>query len=652
MNINELLQYACKEGNLKAVILIFKRSPDVDPWYTCPSDPLPAIVIACIEGYADILSVMLLFLVKRHHQTPGAESSLPLLSSTKEWRDCEGNTGMYHAITHNHIRIVAVQLYFDSLTSLDVTRCGMNAVGYAKLRNLPKIESYISAFIMKRLKQSKTEVCFSGSPSIAKYPTDEVSIDNALPIPNAACLRLPCVRPCCRVGNMSEHDRSNDADAHMSCVEIATFRMTVISMLLALFYTLVCCVHSWDMVSFALAQPYVRSSRWYDTLHGGAPYVLVALEIISLCSQGVAWLAMWLVHATHPGHIRATDNSPPSNCLYGLHHHHLYLHEQQDIESAGHHHNDYIHTIGNVEDNKDKYFEAIDVIIRSNGDYAASTFCCHLCHRLRPLRCGHSRYSHCCIPVFDHFCAFLASDIGRDNYGFFVILVADMACVAMPVFIALALLLLGSSYARINQLGAALHFDPMSLTLKQDLQMYLSGLANATTLNGTTTITSSQSIALLESLRAAVGKWCFQAVCAMALSVFILWSFFVWLGMLVIFFFHLHIINCGMTSIEYSNLTAANANRTTSTLFPYIIEGKTIFSRVGFMCNLFDRLFPIIKQDFYDVSVAINAVRDTEIESTVQRGMIRGWRACCNAALASKCGCLVRKIFLSKRGGE
>ena len=66
--------------------------------------------------------------------------------------------------------------------------------------------------------------------------------------------------------------------------------------------------------------------------------------------------------------------------------------------------------------------------------------CCHICRIWKKPHEGHSPVTYRCIPDYDHFCVYLGHDIGRDNYPTFFYALGLMGVVALPTFLALAVL--------------------------------------------------------------------------------------------------------------------------------------------------------------------------------------------------------------------
>ena len=122
------------------------------------------------------------------------------------------------------------------------------------------------------------------------------------------------------------------------------------------------------------------------------------------------------------------------------------------------------------------YEEALEAIGNS-ADGARLPSVCHTCHVCRPLRSKHCKVQRRCIAKFDHFCPFVGNTVGRDNYKFFVLLVASHAvCYLLFVLTVLTLyrragiswfLFLYSLYATCWEamIGGLLHFH-VTLMLK------------------------------------------------------------------------------------------------------------------------------------------------------------------------------------------
>lgn len=73
-------------------------------------------------------------------------------------------------------------------------------------------------------------------------------------------------------------------------------------------------------------------------------------------------------------------------------------------------------------------------------DYNGLPFWCSECSTLKLLRCHHSSVKDRCIPMFDHFCTFVGSTIGKDNFGFFLYFLFSMqtlmyfTCISIIVY--------------------------------------------------------------------------------------------------------------------------------------------------------------------------------------------------------------------------
>lgn len=59
-------------------------------------------------------------------------------------------------------------------------------------------------------------------------------------------------------------------------------------------------------------------------------------------------------------------------------------------------------------------------------DYNGLPFWCSKCSTLKLLRSHHSSIRDHCIPMFDHFCTFVGSTIGKDNFAFFIYFVFSL----------------------------------------------------------------------------------------------------------------------------------------------------------------------------------------------------------------------------------
>ena len=73
-------------------------------------------------------------------------------------------------------------------------------------------------------------------------------------------------------------------------------------------------------------------------------------------------------------------------------------------------------------------------------DYNGLPFWCSECSTLKLLRCRHSSVKDRCIPMFDHFCTFVGSTIGKNNFDFFLYFLFSMqllmcfTCISVIVY--------------------------------------------------------------------------------------------------------------------------------------------------------------------------------------------------------------------------
>ena len=119
------------------------------------------------------------------------------------------------------------------------------------------------------------------------------------------------------------------------------------------------------------------------------------------------------------------------------------------------------------------YEDALSAIYHNKYNCCSSSskaFVCHVCRIYRPFRSGHSGASNTCIKMYDHFCYFLARDIGAGNYRHFFVFVALLALLATPVFLYLSTRYLAAMLAAVDR-GTAL--APMTLATHFDLVFLL-----------------------------------------------------------------------------------------------------------------------------------------------------------------------------------
>lgn len=125
-------------------------------------------------------------------------------------------------------------------------------------------------------------------------------------------------------------------------------------------------------------------------------------HICSMLSQGCVWITFVTLYFTNPGVIAQTDEM-----------------------------NNYAELV-----------EEFQCLVLNGQINSSRNFLCHICRQRRPFRAGHSVVSNRCIPMYDHYCTFLATDVGRDNYGYFLCCLASMAILALPQLLRLSLLYL------------------------------------------------------------------------------------------------------------------------------------------------------------------------------------------------------------------
>ncbi len=76
-----------------------------------------------------------------------------------------------------------------------------------------------------------------------------------------------------------------------------------------------------------------------------------------------------------------------------------------------------------VRDENNGYSKMLDVIGEADSNEGLPSLC-HSCHIVKPIRSKHCKVQGHCINKFDHFCPFVGNTVNRDNYCYFVGLLA------------------------------------------------------------------------------------------------------------------------------------------------------------------------------------------------------------------------------------
>jgi hypothetical protein len=715
------LSIACSNGALDAVCLILNQSPSThsgpskvslspssspslpvsslslsgrgpmpeianDPWCIEYGQSLCPLLLAVQAGHEDIVAVLLLHTYKQylleHHQERHLkpydvdisedelqEGRLLDLVSIRNYRDSFGNSAMYHAIINGSIRTVAVLLYFDINAAFDVNSDEqgqwngsapqghmLTALDLAKRCRQARIAQYLETYLRKQYhllgierQQQTASTLFPGEQNRSR---------------------------CCCISSSSSSNvisgsstSSSSASSSQSFIasleqcltfsvdflERTTFRVTMVSLAWVYICLIYFCYHRQLAIEYLGELPFTNSFAYVGLI------ILLGSCILIMVLVG---MLVWFMYHSDPGTVNPTESNG------------------DDSE------------VGYIERS---YISALERIAQGPGSLVCSSaakstssslpspagpraffpreFCCHYCHIYRPIRSAHSHNSHRCIPVFDHFCAFLWKDIGRDNYGHFVVIIGIVSVVALPSFLALlyiywkarlqyiikplsmviiSTLKPGTSIA-IDSTGvtASMSVIPRMLSTYSEYFRLLYLVLNsvnaadvATTgtsitpkyaLNLTNTLSSSVSLNInnmllsIHNINAAFLYWCTECIVQFILLFYSLWLGFLCFFLVLIFIFHVYLMSLGMTSVEYQlmhtsklssdgEIARGNISYMYSTpagrnIFGYqCMKVVNKFSRSAVLANIIDRMSPSIRCSIYESDAIAVAMRDSERE--------------------------------------
>lgn len=205
---------------------------------------------------------------------------------------------------------------------------------------------------------------------------------------------------------------------------------------------------------------------------------------------------------------------------------------------------------------------------------------CHVCKLVHPLRAGHSKMTNRCVRKYDHFCYFLWSDVGRNNYWSFYAFLTIMAGVALPVFIGLTtrqlfregLVVRVAGDAVANGAGSKLKL----LTVTEQYHTLFSGSSSI----------SDSAVSVFHRLAQQYGWWVGMQV----MEAFLVWCLLIWAFIAYVWLCHTWITFWGMTSREYSALHRHGPKP------PYFRDSRT-YSHSNGLRNFLDKLFPPVDDD-------------------------------------------------------
>jgi hypothetical protein len=540
-----------------------------------------------------------------------------------EYYDEHGYSAMYHAIVGNNVRVVAILLYFDVYTAFHLvhdkhtpTKDGenqseLNAIELAQLCNHVRIHRYLLHYLHS---------------NVDKFDSKYSNTIHQATISSKRKKCFPCDNMFTSTDKSSRH-RTKQSYSFLSercvllgvdCMELLTFRVTMASVMILYICLFV----------FALSL-----SGWR----------MAGLLCVAIASNLLAGTFAWSMYDCEPGLI----SSP---CVHTLSKNGIDI-ENGDGGDSG--------KVG--EDTRYSYLSALQRIVDSalhkhsrpltsrtsthsiQSKYDACSpkqYVCHLCHCYRPLRAAHSHHSQRCVPLYDHFCAFLWADIGRDNYGSFVCLVALVATIAVPLFLVCMYVYWNDYYMET--------VEPLGLLIMNQLREQLP--ANLRAEGAIGTIPGARSawfqidlVRLMNDVAAVIAtKMKFptspesSAIIVYNLSVFttkcvMLWGlmlFSVWMGSLcffmwIILVFHVYLMSKGITSMEYQTVftnkhsrgqqdTGEHASlRSSNSRLSYLSTTGNQFSRGSMLANIIDRMSPSILVDVYEHAHMLELIQES-----------------------------------------
>jgi hypothetical protein len=698
------LSIACSNGALDAVCLILNQSPSThsgpskvslssssssslpvsslslsgrgpipeianDPWCIEYGQSLCPLLLAVQAGHEDVVAVLLLHTYKQylleHHQERNLkphvvdtaedelrEERLLDLASLRNYRDSYGNSAMYHAIINGSIRTVAVLLYFDINTVFDVDsdeqgqwsgsapqEHPLTALDLAKRCRQARIALYLETYLRKQFhllgierQQQMASSLFQGEQNRCR---------------------------CCCISSSSSSSQSFIASLEqcltfsVDFLERSTFRVTMVSLAWVYICLTYFCYHRQLAIEYLSELPFTNSFAYVGLI------ILLSSCILVMVLVG---MLVWFMYHSDPGTVNPTESNG------------------DDSE------------VGYIERS---YISALERIAQGPGSLVCSSamkstssslpspagpralfpreFCCHYCHMYRPIRSAHSHNSHRCIPVFDHFCAFLWKDIGRDNYGHFVVIIGIVSVVALPSFLALLYIFWkarlqyiikplsmviictlkpGTSIA-IDSTGASMSVMPRMLSTYSEyfrlLYLVLNSVNAADVATMGTSLNPEYALNLTNKLSSSVSSninnmllsihdintaflyWCTECIVQFILLFYSLWLGFLCFFLVLIFIFHVYLMTLGLTSVEYQlmhtsklssdgEIARGNISYVYSTpagrnIFGYqCTKVVNKFSRSTALANIIDRMSPSIRCSIYESDAIAVAMKDSERE--------------------------------------
>ena len=234
-----------------------------------------------------------------------------------------------------------------------------------------------------------------------------------------------------------------------------------------------------------------------------------------------------------------------------------------------------------------------------------SELCCHICRNIRPYRSGHSAVTHRCIRIYDHFCSYLYSDIGRNNYNMFILILFIMLYIAMPSVIYIIYTYLYLFYIlHVDDKGQ--NYDHVQIIYKlSEIYTYIIQSLYTTNTTNTVKITYLYKISYI------------------CLYSFLIWTCIMYIYLLCIWCIHVYMMCYGLTTREFSYIYS-NSNRIQYTYNILISHIRTSPSSTstwpynirGGVCNILTRLFPPQKSGVNTTTVTTSRVeRDISYES-------------------------------------
>ena len=297
-----------------------------------------------------------------------------------------------------------------------------------------------------------------------------------------------------------------------------------------------------------------------------------------------------------------TTNSNNSGYEYGLYliwQH--YSQQQQHTQHANMHNNNNIHT--NSTNSHTHSYTHSNVNTHTSTHANPSELCCHICRNIRPYRSGHSAVTHRCIRIYDHFCSYLYSDIGRNNYNIFILILFIMLYIAMPSVIYIIYTYLYLFYI-LDYDEEGRNYDHLQIIYKLS-EIYTSIIQSIYTTN----------ILKLTYL---------YKISYICLYSFLSWTCIMYIYLICIWCIHVYMTCYGLTSREFSYIYS-NSNRiqyTYNILISHIRTSPSSTSPAsiwyyyirGGVCNMLTRFFPPQKSGL-NTSVTSRVDRDISYET-------------------------------------